>query len=87
MNGSRVCQKRTRLCPVEDCLVRWLGIPSISMSTGLHCALCAKQCTLQECAIDECGRAVHYQCLAAKFLREENDMRLLKDCLFFNQLS
>ena len=44
------------------------------METSLNCVLCAKECTLRECTVDECGRVVHYQCLANKFLRRENEM-------------
>jgi hypothetical protein len=58
------------------------------MHTFLHCALCSKVCTLQECAIDEHGRGAHYQCLADKFVKEENELRWqLKDYVFINQPS
>jgi hypothetical protein len=41
---------------------------------GLRCAICAEGCTLRECAIDELGRAVHYQCLADQSLRKEYEI-------------
>jgi hypothetical protein len=40
--------------------------------TALNCALCGHLCTLEECTMDERGRAVHYQCLADKILRQES---------------
>jgi hypothetical protein len=39
----------------------------------LDCAICSKSITLEECKIDERGRAVHYQCLADKMERQESE--------------
>jgi hypothetical protein len=43
------------------------------MPTVLDCAICGKPCTLEECKIDEHGRAVHYQSLADKLVRIEDE--------------
>jgi CspA family cold shock protein len=40
---------------------------------SLDCPICSKPCTLEECKIDERGRAVHYQCLADKMLWQESE--------------
>ena len=40
---------------------------------SLDCAICGKPRTLAECKIDERGRAVHYQCLANKLVRIEDE--------------
>ncbi|MGA9507344.1 MAG: hypothetical protein WBV55_01725 [Candidatus Sulfotelmatobacter sp.] len=42
------------------------------MPTPLNCALCGRVCTLEECTVDERGRAVHYQCLADQIERQDN---------------
>lgn len=42
----------------------------------VDCTICGKPCTLQECKIDERGRAVHYQCLANEMLRRESEANL-----------
>jgi hypothetical protein len=42
------------------------------MPTPLKCALCGHLCSLEECTMDERGRAVHYQCLADQIVRQDN---------------
>lgn len=51
-----------------------VGTNNSPQLTGrFRCAICAKKCDLEECTIDERGRAVHYQCLANRFLRKEHE--------------
>jgi hypothetical protein len=44
----------------------------IGMPTLLNCPICGRPYTLEECTVDERGRAVHYQCLADQIVRQDN---------------
>jgi len=59
----------------ELCSVRWEVPPQMRnrMPTPVNCAICGHLCALEDCTMDERGRAVHYQCLADKILRQESE--------------
>jgi hypothetical protein len=62
------------------------GLPC-GLVGNISIALFALECVpFAECAIDERGRAVHYQCLAETFVRSENGMGpQLKDWVFLTR--
>lgn len=64
----------SKCTPFNSCIEGATNVMSKkSRMHTLDCAICSKSITLEECKIDERGRAVHYQCLADKMERQESE--------------